>query len=33
MNRFRAWYYFEGVDHFAKYAAKYGTEPKVIEIE
>lgn len=28
MGRFRAWYYFEGVDHFAKYAAKYGTEPK-----
>jgi len=28
MGKFRAWYYFEGVDHFAKYAAKYGSEPK-----
>ena len=23
----RAWYYYSGVDHFAHYAAKYGTEP------
>jgi hypothetical protein len=32
MGKFRAWYYFEGVDHFAKYAAKYGTEPKTLEV-
>ncbi|MFA6271203.1 MAG: hypothetical protein WC657_08440, partial [Candidatus Paceibacterota bacterium] len=31
MWRVRAWYYFEGVDHFARYAAKYGTEPKILE--
>ncbi len=30
MWRIRAWYYFEGVDHFAKYAAKYGTEPVIL---
>lgn len=28
MNGFRAWYYYQGVDHFAAYAAKYGTERK-----
>jgi hypothetical protein len=27
MWRIRAWYYFEGVDHFAKYAAKQGGNP------
>lgn len=27
MWRFSAWYYFEGVDHFAKYAATYGSDP------
>ena len=32
MNRFRAWYYFEGVDHFAGYAAKYGSDPKIITV-
>jgi len=31
MNRFSAWYYYEGVDHFAAYAAKYGTEGKIKE--
>lgn len=32
-GNFRAWYYFEGVDHFAAYAAKYGTEPKEMYVE
>ena len=27
MWKIRAWYYFEGVDHFAKYAAKLGSDP------
>ena len=27
MWKIRAWYYFEGVDHFAKYAAKQGSNP------
>jgi hypothetical protein len=27
MGWFRCWYYFEGVDHFAKYAAAYGSDP------
>ena len=27
MDRFRAWYYFEGVDHLAMYAAKMGSNP------
>ena len=27
----RAWYYYEGVDHGAAYAARYGTEPKILE--
>ena len=27
MWRLRAWYYFEGVDHFAKFAAKCGSDP------
>ena len=27
MNWFRAWYYFEGVDHFAKFAAKGNPYP------
>jgi hypothetical protein len=30
MGKFRAWYYLEGVDHFASFAAKYGTEPPVL---
>jgi len=30
MGKFRAWYYLQGVDHFAGYAAKYGTEPRVL---
>jgi hypothetical protein len=33
MSKFRAWYYFEGVDHFAGYAAKYGSEPKILTID
>lgn len=28
MSRFRAWYWYEGVDHFAGYAARWGTEQK-----
>ena len=32
MGKFRAWYYFQGVDHFAGYAAKYGSDPKVITV-
>jgi hypothetical protein len=31
MWKWRAWYYFEGVDHFAAYAARYGTEQKIKE--
>lgn len=31
MNWFRCWYYFEGVDHFAKYAAAYGSDPYPIQ--
>ncbi len=27
LNMVRAWYYYEGVDHFAQFAAKYGAEP------
>lgn len=27
MNRFRAWYYLEGVDHLALFAAKKGADP------
>ena len=33
MGKFRAWYYLQGVDHFAAYAAKYGSEPKIIEVK
>ena len=31
MWRIRAWYYFEGVDHFAAFAAKYGSDPYPIQ--
>lgn len=31
MGKFRAWYYFDGVDHFASFACKYGSEQKVQE--
>lgn len=31
MCSFRAWYYFEGVDHLAAFAAKYGTDPYPIK--
>jgi hypothetical protein len=27
MNKLRAWWYLEGVDHFAEFAAKYGSDP------
>ena len=27
--RLRAWYYFQGVDHFASFACKYGSEQEV----
>lgn len=27
MNKIRAWWYLEGVDHFAAFAAKYGSDP------
>ncbi|HOR98919.1 MAG TPA: hypothetical protein PLZ74_11165 [Kiritimatiellia bacterium] len=32
MWKIRAWYYFEGVDHFAEFAARYGYEPYPILI-
>jgi len=32
MSKFRAWYYFNGVDHFAAYAARYGSEPKILTV-
>lgn len=31
MCRLRAWYYFEGVDHFAAFAARKGSEPYPIK--
>jgi len=31
MNRFRAWYYFEGVEHWAASAAKYGSDPYPVQ--
>ena len=31
MGKIRYWYYYEGVNDFAAYAARYGTEPKIEE--
>jgi hypothetical protein len=32
MWKIRAWYYFEGVDHFAMSAAKYGSDPYPVQV-
>ena len=32
LNLIRAKYYYEGVDHFAAFAAKYGSEPYPVMI-
>ena len=32
LNLMRAWYYYEGVDHFAAFAAKCGSDPYPIQI-
>lgn len=30
MSKFRAWYYFQGVDYFAKFASNPNAEPKIL---